>query len=49
MLIIMQTFSYSTVQLQLHIITHYHAYQRAKSLCVPRRGFACLTSMVMSN
>ena len=45
-------FKYSTVQLQLHITTRYHACQRvqhAKSSCVPRRDSAWHTSKATSN
>ena len=43
---------YSTVQLQLHIITRYHAcqcVQHAKSSRVPQRDSAWYTSTAMSN
>ena len=44
--------TYSTVQLQLHITTHYHTCQRvqhAKSFRVPRRDSAWHTSTATSN
>ena len=48
----MQSATYSTVQLQLHITTRCHACQRvqhAKSSHVPRRDFAWHTSTPTSN
>ena len=48
----MQSATYSTVQLQLHITTSCHACQRvqqAKSSRVPRRDFTWHTSTAKSN